>query len=279
LAEQKIENKHLKLRMKMRLWFLYEEKGEIRLSCLREFDNDGCHIKEIRITEARKSDILWRNTRVRQSKPQIASNVRENLRGESEGGGLWAHAASQIPKGSIDLCIDRIDYPVRSLSTPHVVEKTSLFPFGQKVLQERRNTGGSPGADCLASVSERGQENMPDQVGGTRLRLRSVEFPRPESGLTTRVGWRLALVAHSEDGDVSRRVRHGANQKALDRVAQAGEATLNSETLLGASAAEVVVVRISLPSSVQGKREEAEAVDNIGLSAVVLADKDGEIRP
>jgi hypothetical protein len=130
-----------------------------------------------------------------------------------------------------------------------MVEKSGLFAFDQKVLKKGRYPGRSSGAQRLARISQRWQENVPDEFGGAWFWFRGIKFSGPESRLAARVTQHLALVAHSEDGKVRSRVGYGANQETFDGVAQPREAALNCEVLFGATAAEIIVVGISFPAS------------------------------
>ncbi len=137
----------------MRFRLLHEKQRKVRFPCLCEFDNDSRHIEQVRIAETRKTDVLWRNPRICQPKAQVARNVRQNLRGKSEGGGLWTNTAREIAKGSVDFRIDCVDDSVRGLCAPYMVEESCLFAVDQKVLKKGRDTSRSSGAQRLACIS------------------------------------------------------------------------------------------------------------------------------
>jgi hypothetical protein len=83
-----------------------------------------------------------------------------------------------------------------------------------------------------------------------------------------------SLIAHAKNGIVLSGVWNGGNKQALEGIAHPTKPSLDGEGSLRSSAPDVVVFRVTVTASVQGQRQQAHRIDNVALSAIVLADKD-----
>src|SRR3954468_14351705 len=260
----------------MRLRLFDEEQRQVRVPCFRKLHDDGCDVKKIGVAQAGRNNVFERDAGVSQLETKVTGDVAQCLSGEVEGCGLGANALREIAKGVADLRIDVRDDAVLRWRTSDMRKKSLFLSFKQEVLQKCRNSSRRARTERLARVARRGQENVSDEIACASLWLRRVEATCPQRDPAAHFDG-SALIPEAPGRQVSSRIRHRADQQALERVTKTTECAFDREGRVRASTTQVFVLGVTFTPSAQGKRQQADRVDDIRLAAIVFSHEDGHV--